>query len=84
MKGTMQNEHMLLQPRVMLTNALFAPAARTGATSAYVSSRLSCTFIALAAPPFTSRSSRGRSRYASGPAANRTIVGWSWSQTSAP
>jgi hypothetical protein len=39
-KGTMQKEHMLLQPRMTDTNAVTEFfAIRTGETSAYVSSR---------------------------------------------
>ena len=37
---------MLLQPRMMDTKAEACPAALTGEMSAYVSSRLSCTFMA--------------------------------------
>lgn len=49
-KGTMQKAHMLLQPRMMDRNAEVVPSGRSGTTSAYVSSRLSCTFIAVWRP----------------------------------
>lgn len=42
----MQKEHMLLQPRMMERYVLILPAGLTGKMSAYVSSVLSCTFIA--------------------------------------
>ena len=42
---TSSTRTMLLQPRMMETKALVLSAGRTGATSAYVSSRLSCTFM---------------------------------------
>lgn len=44
--GTMQNEHMLLQPRITLINARWSPFCfRTGIMSLYVSSRLNCVLI---------------------------------------
>ena len=62
-KGTMQKAHMLLQPRMMLTKAEVAPASRTGATSAYVSSSESWTFMAVRASPRRRAPTRsGRSR----------------------
>lgn len=48
--GTMQKAHMLLHPRMMDTKAALVPAGRSGVTSAYVSSRLSCTFMAVLRP----------------------------------
>ncbi len=44
--GTMQKEHMLLQPRMMERYVLMLPAGLTGRMSAYVSSVLSWTFMA--------------------------------------
>jgi hypothetical protein len=73
-RGTMQKEHMLLQPRVMLTNAACEDWGRTGATSAYVSSRLSCTLIACCEPPAMLSKRRGKSRYASGPAQIESVM----------
>mmetsp|Transcript_8717 Transcript_8717/g.21958 ORF Transcript_8717/g.21958 Transcript_8717/m.21958 type:complete len:224 (-) Transcript_8717:308-979(-) len=76
--GTMQNEHALSHPRMMVTNAACAPSLRTGMMSAYVSSTLSCTFIAFSPVPLTALMRLGRSRYASGPATRSA----SWSASS--
>ena len=75
--GTMQNEHALSHPRMMVTKAACAPSLRTGTMSAYVSSTDSCTFMAFS-PPFTAPIKLGRSLYASGPATRSA----SWSASS--
>ena len=63
----MQYEHMLLQPRMIETNAETpSEPSRTGAISAYVSSSESATSRA-GCPLPASASSRGSERYASGP-----------------
>mmetsp|Transcript_10187 Transcript_10187/g.37725 ORF Transcript_10187/g.37725 Transcript_10187/m.37725 type:complete len:315 (+) Transcript_10187:714-1658(+) len=76
--GTMQNEHALSHPRMIVTNAACAPSLRTGIISAYVSSTLSCTFIAWF-PPLTMLIRFGKSRYASGPATRS--ASWSVSKS---
>ena len=74
--GTIQKEHILLQPRIIEIQAWSSPDFLTGKMSAYVSSKLSYTFIAWASSCPIIASKFGRSLYASGPATRSTTL-WS-------
>jgi hypothetical protein len=77
-KGTMQYEHMLLHPLIIVRFAVFFDGSvDSGVMSAYVSSALSCTFAA-PLPPSPSSSTLpkrlGKLLYASGPQTTSTIL----------